>query len=104
MDCLQTNLKKCDYFEWKNEQLEEGYYKNLIYSLKQKLDAKEDLGVNNNLRNGIAELEFFLVKEKSVVGNIENALSDSKKTIRRYNMVVVFLVLGLEVSVFKLSK
>nr|KAJ0203264.1 hypothetical protein LSAT_V11C500244300 [Lactuca sativa] len=61
-----------------------------------KLDAKEDLGVNNNLRNGIAELEFFLVKEKSVVGNIENALSNSKKTIRRYNMVVVFLVLGLE--------
>ncbi|CAH1429398.1 unnamed protein product [Lactuca virosa] len=99
-----TNLKKCDYFEWKNEQMKEGYYKNLLYSLKKKLDAKEDLGVNNNLRNRIAELEFFLVKEKSVVGNIENELSDSKKTICRYKMMVVFLVLGLVFCVFKLSK
>ncbi|CAH1441073.1 unnamed protein product [Lactuca virosa] len=65
-----TNLKKCDYFEWKDEQQEEGYYKNLFYSLKQTLDAKEDLGVINKLRNMIVELEFFLSKEKSVVGII----------------------------------
>ena len=58
MDCLQTNLKKCDYFEWKDEQQEEGYYKNLLYSLKQELDAKEDVGVINNFRNRIVELSF----------------------------------------------
>nr|KAJ0213214.1 hypothetical protein LSAT_V11C400225950 [Lactuca sativa] len=59
-----TNLEKCNYFEWKCEDKKEGYYKNLLYSLKQKLDAKVDLGVINNLRNKIAELEFFLAKEK----------------------------------------
>nr|KAJ0206831.1 hypothetical protein LSAT_V11C500277700 [Lactuca sativa] len=40
-----TRLRKCDYFEWKDVALEEGYYKNLIYSMKQQLDSKEDLGV-----------------------------------------------------------
>nr|KAJ0200900.1 hypothetical protein LSAT_V11C600318320 [Lactuca sativa] len=92
---LITNLKKCDYFEWKYKQQEEGYYKNLLYSLTQKLDDKEDRGVINNLRNMIFELEFFLSKEKSVVGSIENELFDSKKTIRRYKTMVSFLVLGL---------
>ncbi|CAH1442548.1 unnamed protein product [Lactuca virosa] len=99
-----TNLKKCDYFEWKDEQQEEGYYKNLLYSLKQELDAKEDLSVINNFRNRIVELEFFLAKEKSVVESIDKELSESKKTIHRYKMVVAFLVFGLVLCVFKLSK
>ena len=39
-----------------------------------------------------------------MVGSIAKELSDSKKTIHRYKMVVAFLVLGLVFCVFKLSK
>ncbi|CAH1413011.1 unnamed protein product [Lactuca virosa] len=35
-----TRLRKCDYFEWKDVALEDGYYKNLIYSMKQQLECK----------------------------------------------------------------
>nr|KAJ0185525.1 hypothetical protein LSAT_V11C900504080 [Lactuca sativa] len=43
---------------------EQGRYKNLLYSLKQKLDAKEDLSEMNNLRTTIAVVEFLLSQEK----------------------------------------
>ncbi|CAH1433342.1 unnamed protein product [Lactuca virosa] len=56
-------LKKCSIFEWKDEEQAEGYYKNLLYSLKQKMDAKEDLSEMNNLRRRIAEVEFLLLQE-----------------------------------------
>nr|KAJ0210689.1 hypothetical protein LSAT_V11C400161150 [Lactuca sativa] len=56
-------LKKCSFFEWKDEEQAEGYYKNLLYSLKQKLDAKEDLSEMNNLRRKIVEVEFLLSQE-----------------------------------------
>ncbi|CAH1421468.1 unnamed protein product [Lactuca virosa] len=55
-----TRLKKCSFFEWKDEEQAEGYYKNLLYSLKQKLDAKEDLSEMNNFRRRIVEVEFLL--------------------------------------------
>ncbi|CAI9269291.1 unnamed protein product [Lactuca saligna] len=57
---FKTRLKKCTFFEWKDEEQEEGYYKNLLYSLKQKLDAKEDLSEMKNLRRRIDEVEFLL--------------------------------------------
>ncbi|XP_023744195.1 uncharacterized protein LOC111892379 [Lactuca sativa] len=55
-----TRLRKCSFFEWKYEEQADGYYKNLLYSLKQKLDAKEELSEMNNLRRRIAEVEFLL--------------------------------------------
>ncbi|CAH1421369.1 unnamed protein product [Lactuca virosa] len=89
-----TRLRKCDYFEWKDVALEYDYYKNLIYSMKQQLDSKEDLGVIKNLRTKNAELEFLLSKEKSLVASMEKGLCDSKKSIRMYKLLVVFLVIG----------
>ncbi|CAH1425464.1 unnamed protein product [Lactuca virosa] len=59
-----TRLKKCSFFEWKDEEQTEGYYKNLLYSLKQKVDAKKDLSEMNNLRRRIVEVEFLLSQEQ----------------------------------------
>nr|KAJ0206418.1 hypothetical protein LSAT_V11C500229660 [Lactuca sativa] len=50
-----TRLRKCNFFEWKDEERTDGYYKNLLYSLKQKLDAKDELSEINKLRRRIAE-------------------------------------------------
>ncbi|CAH1425932.1 unnamed protein product [Lactuca virosa] len=89
-----TRLRKCDYFEWKDVALEDSYYKNLIYSMKQQLDSKEDLGVIKNLRTKNVELEFLLSKEKSLVASMEKGMCDSNKSIRMYKMFVVVLVVG----------
>ncbi|CAH1436384.1 unnamed protein product [Lactuca virosa] len=56
----QTRFKKCNFIEWKDDEHEEGYYKNLLYSLKRKLDAKEDLSEMHNLRTRIVGVEFLL--------------------------------------------
>nr|KAJ0208347.1 hypothetical protein LSAT_V11C500288820 [Lactuca sativa] len=55
-----TRFKKFNFFECKDDEHEEGYYKNLLYSLKQKLDAKEDLSQINTLRKRIDEVEFLM--------------------------------------------
>ncbi|CAH1424771.1 unnamed protein product [Lactuca virosa] len=89
-----TRLRKCDYFEWKDVALEDGYYKNLIYSMKQQLDSKEDLGVIKNLRTKNSELEFLLSNEKSLVASMEKGMCDSKKSIRMYKLLVVVLIVG----------
>ncbi|CAH1453264.1 unnamed protein product [Lactuca virosa] len=89
-----TRLRKCDYFEWKDVALEDGYYKTLIYSMKQQLDSKEDLGVIKNLRTKNVELEFLLSKENSIVASMEKGMCDSKKTIRMYKLLVVVLIVG----------
>ncbi|CAI9278650.1 unnamed protein product [Lactuca saligna] len=57
-----TRPRKGDYFEWKDVALEDGYYKNLIYSMKQQLDSKEDIGVIKNLRTKNVEFKFLLSK------------------------------------------
>nr|KAJ0222795.1 hypothetical protein LSAT_V11C200067480 [Lactuca sativa] len=59
--------------------LEDGYYKKLIYSMKQQLDSKEDLGFIENFRTKNAELEFLLSKEKSLVASMEKGMCDSKE-------------------------
>ncbi|CAI9296911.1 unnamed protein product [Lactuca saligna] len=87
-------LRKCDYFEWKDVALEDGYYKNIIYSMKQQLDSKEDLGVIKNLRTKNVELEFLLSKEKTLVSSMEKGMCDSKKSIRIYKLLVVVLIVG----------
>nr|KAJ0225712.1 hypothetical protein LSAT_V11C100018200 [Lactuca sativa] len=92
-DC-DTRLRKCDYFEWKDVALDDGYYKNLIYSIKQQLDSKEDLGVIKNLRTKNVELEFLLSKEKSLVASMEKGMCDSNKSIRMYKLLVVVLIIG----------
>ncbi|CAH1413010.1 unnamed protein product [Lactuca virosa] len=98
-----TRLRKCDYFEWKDVALEDGYYKNLIYSMKQQLDSKEDLGVINNLMTKNVELEFLLSKEKSLVASMEKGMCDSKKSIRMYKLLVAVLVVGYVCFAFKLA-
>ncbi|CAH1443454.1 unnamed protein product [Lactuca virosa] len=74
--CVQTRLKKCSFFEWKYEEHEEGYYKNLLYSIKKKLDAKEDLSEMKTLRKRIAKVEFLLSQEKCKVAKSEKDVSD----------------------------
>ncbi|CAH1420135.1 unnamed protein product [Lactuca virosa] len=95
--------RKCDYYEWKDVALEDGYYKNLIYSMMQQLDSKEDLGVIKNLMTRNTELEFLLSKEKSLVATMEKGMCDSKKSIRMYKLLVVVLVVGYVCFVFKLA-
>ncbi|CAI9265506.1 unnamed protein product [Lactuca saligna] len=56
----EKGLRKCSFFEWKDEEQADGYYKNLLYSLKQKLDAKEELSEMNKMRRRIVEVEFLL--------------------------------------------
>nr|KAJ0190458.1 hypothetical protein LSAT_V11C800435520 [Lactuca sativa] len=99
---ILTKLKKCSFFEWKDEEQEEGYYKNLLYSLKHKLDAKEDLSEINNLRRRIIEVEFLLSREQSKVSKSEK--DDARKAIGRYNMIVVLLFACLVFCVLKLGE
>ncbi|CAH1426939.1 unnamed protein product [Lactuca virosa] len=68
---------------WKDEEQAEWYYKNLIYSLKQKLDAKEDLFEMNNLRRRIAEVEFLLSQEQYKVAKSEKEVYDARMEIGR---------------------
>nr|KAJ0198440.1 hypothetical protein LSAT_V11C700348780 [Lactuca sativa] len=77
---IQTRLRKCDYFEWKNVALEDGCYKNLFYSMKQQTKN--------------VELEFLLSKEKSLLASMEKGMCDSKKSIHMYKLLVVVLVVG----------
>ncbi|CAH1436717.1 unnamed protein product [Lactuca virosa] len=98
-----TRLKKCNFFEWKDDEHEEGYYKTLLYSLKQKLDAKEDLFKMKILRTRIAKVEFLLSQEKCNVAKSEKDVSDSRKAIGRYRMIVALLFTGLVFCVLKLG-
>ncbi|CAH1413584.1 unnamed protein product [Lactuca virosa] len=98
-----TRLKKCSFFEWKDEEQAEGYYKNLLYSLKQKLDAKEDLSEINNLRRRIAEVEFLLSQEQYKVAKSEKEVYDARKAIGRYMMIFALLFACLGICVLKLG-
>ncbi|CAH1432562.1 unnamed protein product [Lactuca virosa] len=100
---ILTRLKKCSFFEWKDEEHEEGYYKNLLYSLKQKLDAKEDLSEMNNLRRRIVEVEFLLSQEQYKVEKSEKEVYDARKAIGRYRMIVALLFACLVFCVLKLG-
>ncbi|CAI9301808.1 unnamed protein product [Lactuca saligna] len=100
---FKTRLKKCKLFEWKDEEQEEVYYKNLIDSLKQKLDVKEDLSEMKILRTQIAKVEFMLSQEKFKVAKSEKDVSDSRKTIGRYKMIIALLFAGLVFCVLKLG-
>nr|KAJ0218059.1 hypothetical protein LSAT_V11C300153930 [Lactuca sativa] len=61
----------------------DGYYKNLLYSLKQKLDAKDEMSEMNNLRRRIAEVEFLLSHEQYKVAKSEKEVHDARKAIGR---------------------
>nr|KAJ0212289.1 hypothetical protein LSAT_V11C400201200 [Lactuca sativa] len=76
-------LRKCSFFEWKDEEHADGYYKNLLYSLKQKLDAKDEMYEMNNLRRRIAEVEFLLSQEQYKVAKSEKEVHDAMKAIGR---------------------
>ncbi|CAI9270214.1 unnamed protein product [Lactuca saligna] len=97
-----TRLRKCSFFEWKDEEHADGYYKNLLYSLKQKLDAKEELSEMNNLRRRIVEVEFLLSKEQYKVVKSEKEVHDARNAIGRYRMIVALLFACLAICVLKL--
>nr|KAJ0188769.1 hypothetical protein LSAT_V11C900485930 [Lactuca sativa] len=80
---LKTRLRKCSFFEWKDEEQADGYYKNLLYSLKQKLDAKDEMYEMNNLRRMIVEVEFLLSQEQYKVAKSEKEVHDAMKSIGR---------------------
>ncbi|CAH1417523.1 unnamed protein product [Lactuca virosa] len=98
-----TRLKKCSFFEWKDEEQEEGCYKNLLYSMKQKLDAKENLSEMNNLRRRIVEVEFLLSQEQSKVAKSEKDVSDARKAIGRDRMIVALSFACLVFCLLKLG-
>nr|KAJ0217897.1 hypothetical protein LSAT_V11C300132950 [Lactuca sativa] len=81
----------------------DGYYKNLLYSLKQKLDAKEELFEMNNLRRRIAEVEFLLSKEQYKVAKSVKEVHDARKAIGRYRMIVALFFACLALCILKLG-
>ncbi|CAH1423676.1 unnamed protein product [Lactuca virosa] len=98
-----TRLRKCSFFEWKDEEQVDGYYKILLYSLKQKLDAKEELSEMNNLRRRIAEVEFLLSQEQYKLAKSEKEVHDARNAIGRYRMIVSMLFACLSLCVLKLG-
>nr|KAJ0226924.1 hypothetical protein LSAT_V11C100021360 [Lactuca sativa] len=78
---VKTRLRKCSFFEWKDKEQADRYYKNLLYSLKQKLDAKEELSEMNKLRRRIVEVEFLLSQEQYKVAKSEKEVHDARKAI-----------------------
>ncbi|CAI9294633.1 unnamed protein product [Lactuca saligna] len=100
---LQIRLRKCSFFEWKDEEHANGYYKNLLYSLKQKLDAKDEMSKMNKLRRRIAEVEFLLSQEQYKVAKSEKEVHDARKAIGRYRMIVSLLFACLALCVLKLG-
>ena len=103
MGYLQTRFKKFNFFECKDDEHEEGYYKNLLYSLKQKLDAKDELSEMNKLRRRTAEVEFLLSHEQYKVAKSEKEVHDARKAIGRYRMIVALLFACLALCVLKLG-
>ncbi|CAI9297406.1 unnamed protein product [Lactuca saligna] len=96
-------LRKCSFFEWKDEEQADGCYKNLLYSLKQKLDAKEEPSEMNNMRRRIVEVEFLLSQEQYQVVKSEKEVHDERKAISRYRMIVALLFACLALCVLKLG-
>ncbi|CAI9266734.1 unnamed protein product [Lactuca saligna] len=100
---IKTRLRKCSFFEWKDEEQADGYYKNLLYSLKQKLDAKDEMSMMNNLRRRIAEVEFLLSHEQYKVAKSEKEVHDAMKSIGKYKMIFALLFGCLVLCVLKLG-
>nr|KAJ0219075.1 hypothetical protein LSAT_V11C300118490 [Lactuca sativa] len=96
-------LRKCSFFEWKDEEQADEYYQNLLYSLKQKLDAKDEMSEMNNLRRRIVEVEFLLSQEQYKVAKSEKEVHDAMKSIGRYRMIVALLFGCLVLCVLKLE-
>nr|KAJ0192453.1 hypothetical protein LSAT_V11C800445820 [Lactuca sativa] len=100
---VKVRLRKCGFFEWKDEEQADGYNKNLLYSLKQKLDAKDELFEMNKLRRRIDEVEFLLSHEQYKVAKSEKDVHDARKAIGRYRIIVALLFACLALCVLKLG-
>nr|KAJ0191005.1 hypothetical protein LSAT_V11C800420960 [Lactuca sativa] len=74
-----------DYFFWKDDELPEGYYKNLIRTLKQHVDSKDNSAEHISLKKKVTELEFLLSKEKSVVDKLEKKVTKEKELVMMLN-------------------
>ncbi|CAH1432543.1 unnamed protein product [Lactuca virosa] len=75
----------CDYFFWKDDELPEGYYKNLIRTLKQQVESMEDLAELVNLRKRVVELEFLVSTENSVIDKLEKKVTNEKEVVMILN-------------------
>ncbi|CAH1441800.1 unnamed protein product [Lactuca virosa] len=64
---------------WKDDELPEGYYKNLIRSLKENLDMREELVELAMLRKKVQEQEYLLSKEKELVMKLDNEIIKEKE-------------------------
>ncbi|CAH1426604.1 unnamed protein product [Lactuca virosa] len=88
----QTKLMECNFFEWIDDELEDGYYKTLIYSMKQQLDSREDRSELGKYKTKVVELEFLLSKENDEVERLQKLLGQSNKVAARLKLVIVVLV------------
>lgn len=72
--------------------LEDGYYKTLIYSMKQHLESREDQYELHECKIKVVELEFLLSKENDEVEGLQKLLGQSNKVAARLKLVIVVLV------------
>ncbi|CAH1434834.1 unnamed protein product, partial [Lactuca virosa] len=98
-----------------DDELPEGYYNNLIRTLKQHVDSKENSVELISLRKKVVELEFLLSKEKSFVDKLEKNITKEKQVVMMLNnkleasiqqnfmlkVLVVMILLGVALWCFK---
>ena len=65
--------------------MHEGYYKNLIRTLKQQVDSKESSVELIILRKKVVKLEFLLSKEKSILDKLQKKVTKEKQAIMMLN-------------------
>ncbi|KAL7601487.1 hypothetical protein Lser_V15G22058 [Lactuca serriola] len=82
---ILTRLKICDCFFWEDDEMYEGYYKNLIRTLKQQVDSKESSVELIILRKKVVKLEFLLSKEKSILDKLQKKVTKEKQAIMMLN-------------------
>ncbi|KAL6557081.1 hypothetical protein OROMI_017431 [Orobanche minor] len=74
---------KCGFFQWKDDELEDGYYRNLILELRAKVNQSVDVVEYNRCRMDVAELQNLLLKEKTEAEKLEKMLAASTNLVQR---------------------
>ena len=65
--------------------MSEGYYKNLLRTLKQQVDSKENSIELISLKKMVVDLEFLLPKEKSIVDKLKKKVTKEKEVVMMLN-------------------
>ncbi|KAL6557078.1 hypothetical protein OROMI_017428 [Orobanche minor] len=68
---------------WKDDELEDGYYRNLILELRAKVNQSVDVVEYNRCRMDVAELQNLLLKEKTEAEKLEKMLAASTNLVQR---------------------